>query len=520
MFKQSQKNETEVKRGLLTTVFLVITVFVAFQAVRQNNPLLIGGIITFPLLAWLLGNPSALLVGLFLTGAAGLLLPGLPGGLTLRHLFQAVIIGWAIIYTALSGVRGREKDPVTAILFLFLLNLALIMAVRGFGLGALGGSVYGGTAYILLALNFLFYSAAIKINLEEKHLRLIFFGTLICSVIPFLAQVSVYVTGGGTAFLSNFIKIYEVKAVSDALMEGQTSGDVRWASISGIRQALITIALVLPAVRKRKPVFWGLIAIAFYAALVTGFRGQIIGMGAVVFAWLIYDSKNRKQTFFGLLALGLLGWVLALVVIPFLPLMAQRALSFLPFATDRIADKMMLRGAEGSIDFRIDIWKMAWDELPRYLLIGRGFVEDITQFAWLQGHWYQSVDFFYYMHNYHSGPLSLLVDFGLAGLVLGVAFMWVVASRSVKTVRRFCIGKNDLIARYYAFLTIQFIYFCFSYFFIFGDVRESFPFMILVAVQLKIFGRELQRRDALPAERVPSVSAKGGYAAGRNLPVR
>jgi hypothetical protein len=502
----NQTNETTLKRGLLTVAFIAAAVMISFQAVRQNNPLLIMAIFLFPVAVWMIGNPSALLVALFLTTAAKLALPGLPGGLTFSHLLQLTIIGWSIVYTALSGIKSKGRDPVSTIFFLFLLNMLLIIFVRGTGMSITGGATYGGGGYIRMAISLLFYSAATKIHLTEKQIRLILFGMLICSTVPLLAQWSIKATGGATGFLSNFISMSS-SDVAEGSYLAKEDALVRW-NTGGLNTTLMMAALVVPAIRKRTLLSWGLIAVAVYLNLMSGFRGRMIGQGVILFVWLVYDSKNRQATFFKLAALGVLGWVVVLVILPVLPLAAQRALSFLPFVSEHITDPSVARTAQGSIDFRVDIWDMAWKEVPKYLLIGRGFSEDITQFAWLQRYWYQSVEFFYYMHNYHSGPLSLLLDFGLAGLFLGVAFMWKVSRNAWTGVRRFCAGRNDFISKYYAFLTIQFTYMCISFFLIFGDVREGFPTLILMAVQLYILKRFFLEQSEQVA--VEAVQGLGG----------
>jgi O-antigen ligase len=55
-------------------------------------------------------------------------------------------------------------------------------------------------------------------------------------------------------------------------------------------------------------------------------------------------------------------------------------------------------------------------------LIGRGLTFDVMSVAWMRPEFYMTPDFFFVSHGYHNGPLTLLVDFGLAGLITMTAF--------------------------------------------------------------------------------------------------
>jgi hypothetical protein len=240
-----------------------------------------------------------------------------------------------------------------------------------------------------------------------------------------------------------------------------------------------------------------LLGLAAFLATMTGFRGQTMGLMFVVFVWLIYDSKNRKQTFFALLGIGFVGWLAAIALLPNLPESTQRSLSFLPLAKERIADPLLLRSAQASIDWRVEVWKVAWANVPRYLLVGRGLTFAVTGWSWLQGSAYASTDFNYANHNYHSGPLSLLVDYGLPGFICGTGFMITIVVQAWRGVKRFCAGRNDLPSRYYVFLTVQLTWAVVAYFFIFGHASESIPVMVLSAALLFIFRREFLRIESV-----------------------
>jgi hypothetical protein len=486
-------NEHEVRRFLLTAILFIGTVIAGFFAVRLNHPLLMIAIPLVPLVAWLIGEPSALLLTLFLVNYSSISLPGLPGGLTLVNFFQAIMIGWALINGALNKNRFFTLTKEKGVILLFFVHSLLIIAVRGFGMSIGRGQTFGGGAYVYLFLSIFFYLAASQIPLKEKHIRILFWGGIVLSLIPLLVQLSIYFSGGATYYLTRFFSV-NTSSVVDAVMSGEEDvGSVRFSAVSGLRTVLLMVALVVPAVRRRKVLSWGLVGAAVLMTLTSGFRSSLVGVGALVFMWLLYESNNRWRTFFMLAGLGLIGWLIALAVIPVLPDTFQRTLSFLPLAREWV-DPRVLMDAQNSVDFRLGIWELAWRRVPEYLLIGRGMTVEISQWAWLQSSSYRNPEFFFATHNYHSGPLSLLVDFGLPGFILFTSFLIMVCVKAWKGVNQSCAGRNDLISRFYAFLTIQVTYKVVAFYLIYGDIKKAIPGLLLDVVLLMAVRRELERQ--------------------------
>ena len=70
-----------------------------------------------------------------------------------------------------------------------------------------------------------------------------------------------------------------------------------------------------------------------------------------------------------MIILGILLYVIILAIAPNLPDVAQRAISFVPNiqVSERVA-----ADAEGSVEWRIEIWEYCLSQVKDYLLIGRG----------------------------------------------------------------------------------------------------------------------------------------------------
>ena len=500
-------DELKVKRGLSILFFVGVAVALPFLALKTHNPLFYVLFFALPLGAWFVSNPAAMLIALYFASYARIVLPGLPGGLELLDFFQMLVVGWGILHLSISQKRQKKSDMPGMFIILFFLNMLLIIAVRGFGMGSLGGSQYGGKAYILLTIAFLFYFAAPQVHLKERHIRLLFWGAFICSWIPAIVQASMYITGGATWVVAQFFDLSSRAMVSAVELGGQTE-TVRWSEAYHIAQVVLMIALIVPGIRRRRVISLGLVALAGFLILITGFRGQLIWLGVMCFWWMIYNSEKRMATLGIFILLGVVGWLAVLATVSYLSFPMQRALSFLPLVADRMSDPDALMQAQKSFDFRLEVWDLAWKNIPQYLLIGRGLLMDITGWAWLQASWYGRPEFFYDFHAYHSGLYSLLIDFGLFGLVAGTGFMLAVCSRAWQSVRKYCGRRKDLLSAFYVFLTIRFSYSVIAFFLVYGSVKLNFSTIILNAVLLKIFARELVQRQKREEEHLVPASVE------------
>jgi hypothetical protein len=103
-----------------------------------------------------------------------------------------------------------------------------------------------------------------------------------------------------------------------------------------------------------------------------------------------------------------------------LPLSFQRSLSWVPFAD---ISSLASRSASGTTAWRFDVWRQVWELLPKYWLIGRGFALQASDFYVLSYSREASIEWAVTTHNYHSGPLSMLIDLGIFGLLFGSGIM-------------------------------------------------------------------------------------------------
>jgi hypothetical protein len=142
--------------------------------------------------------------------------------------------------------------------------------------------------------------------------------------------------------------------------------------------------------------------------------------------------------------------------------------------------------------------------VPEFLLLGRGIVTDVISLAWMRREFYVTPEFYYEMKSYHSGPLSLLLDFGLPGLIAGTLFFVSVCTEGWAFLRRSKPDYGDLIWRFYLYSLISASVSALSFFLLTGDVRASIPLFVVDAIVLRLVRKHLaatRKTETVPASR-------------------
>src|SRR5208337_1992794 len=79
--------------------------------------------------------------------------------------------------------------------------------------------------------------------------------------------------------------------------------------------------------------------------------------------------------------------------------------------------------------WRFDMWKALLPQVPKHLLLGKGYAFSSNQFQLLEGHdaaiqtTFEDEQFAAVVGGYHSGPLSVILVFGIWG-VIGLVWFW------------------------------------------------------------------------------------------------
>ena len=159
------------------------------------------------------------------------------------------------------------------------------------------------------------------------------------------------------------------------------------------------------------------------AAFFAGFRSVMIIL-LMIFAFQFYFEGLMRTHFLPIVVgLAICGVAPILLFSESMPISVQRAISFLPVNVD----SEVLVDAKASSDWRFDMWAVVFQELPKYLIVGKGYAIDPDEItaaadAARMGTSISEFEGSMIAGDYHSGPLSVIIPFGIAG---SVAFIWI-----------------------------------------------------------------------------------------------
>jgi hypothetical protein len=350
------------------------------------------------------------------------------------------------------------------------------MGARGTGLRILGSATWGGTPYISIIVSVLFLLLVVpRLYLSTKQLRLIVFG------------------GVGIGIFSTFLKYAGfVSEVADT----ESVGAVRLSWLTPLAFSLA------PLVALKLRVFWRYLLMAAVVAMMamTGYRSKMVGMMVVFWLFELCRRKEKKSWLGFSVVAGLALWIFVIGISSFLPRGMQRAVSFVPGAQ---IDMMVAMDAQHSIDWRVEIWNYAWEDLDRYWLIGRGVAFDVLAaiedlgLAAGSGNTFQA----YHTHTYHSGPITALIDFGVPGALVLLGFMIAAGKYLVRHAKKI-MTIDTFEARYVLYLCVSLLWQFIAFWFVFGDVygiARMFMSFSVIVVLLQTVNRDSdsQGPDAL-----------------------
>jgi hypothetical protein len=361
---------------------------------------------------------------------------------------------------------------------LFLGGVVLVTAEYrgGIGIRALGGGSYGGRYYVYIFAAIAGYFALTSETIPFRKAKKLSDWFFLSGISAALGNL-VYTLGPFFYFL--FVIIQPGVAVSQAQGE---EGVTRIERISGLAPACIAMLCFLMAhfgIRGlfdiarpwRLLILFGTIGAAFFA----GFRSIMVILFLLFAIQFYLEGLMRTHYLPIVLALGAFGCLPILLFSSSMPPSVQRAISFLPVNVD----SDILQDAQGSAEWRFGMWSVMTKEIPKYLIMGRGYAINpeelmaVTQQARLG---LQTEDYEASMlaGDYHSGPLSVIIPFGVFG---SIGFIWLLIAgfRVLSWNRRY---GDPRLRRINTTLLAYYITYCISFFFIFGALNTELPIFL------------------------------------------
>ncbi len=488
-------------QSIIALIGVLVVVGIAAYGFTTQGYFVHLTLLAAPIFIFLINSPAnwfVLIVGLT---QSKLVFPGLPQGLHVVHVFIAGFSALMLARVIILKPGGARFKPYEYFLIAFTLVIIVTAAVRGLGIRGLGGASWGGMAYIKLFITAAFLLAARQVTLKPKQIRWAIILMLLFSTLPLIAQLIFTFSDGSIYHQYAFVEAY-VGGLISSLEASQSGGMVRYQMAGSVAGSIVLFALILiPARGLNKGLLAFFMLIAFVLIGFTGFRGQVLWLIGTLVLYTYFNSnlkfRRSRMVMIGMGTMAAL--LLCYPLIPYMPGAMQRALSWLPMAP--IPWDIKYEASQSS-SVRTVVWEMAWDEVPNYLLIGKGFTVNPGDLMAISVRTDWALNAFL-SHNYHSGPLSLVLDTGLFGFIFGTAFMITAAFEMYRRQRE--IAGPPLMQRAYNYFLVQVLYSVPAYYLIFGDVRESFPIMFInLAVMIVIYNSSEKVRDQIPTATAPS----------------
>ena len=356
----------------------------------------------------------------------------IPGQPPVWVLLAALSLGIAVVSRTL---RQRSDFLWVRSLAIPLLALVLIVGVtvciRGVGSRALGSELWGAKRYMGVFGAILGYFALTSSAIPPARARWLaglFFLSGVTAIFSDLAFA------GGPAFYFLFL-LFPTDVAFNQAMSADTLQ--RYTGMAWMAQAGYWFMLLQYGIRGvldlRRPWRLGIFVGLFGLGLFGGFRSSIILFGLLFLTQFWFERLLRTKLFV-FVSLGAL--LLGAGVVGFaerLPMSVQRSLSFLPIQVHPTARQ----DAQGTLEWRLQMWRVVLPEVPQYLWVGKGYTFSSTDFLLTQEAIRRGMFTLYedtlVSGNYHNGILSLLVPFGLAGSLAFATFClagWRVLNRN------------------------------------------------------------------------------------------
>jgi len=369
----------------------------------------------------------------------------LPGQPFLWMLLTAVSCFFTLLIRTLN--RGKMESLGVRSVTAPLLLLALITYITcrfsgGIGSQALGSEVYGGKRYFYLwgAIAGYFVLSSVPVPSEKRQLLAGLF---------FLSSVTAGLSNLAFVLGHNFYFLFALFPVEWAMLQAMTEQQLGIATrIGGLGPsslALVYFILVRYGIRGtfnlRYPWRFPMFIVAMVLGMFSGYRATLVLALLMCVMQFILEGLHKTKY----LAILLVGIVfIATTTLPFanrFPLAIQRCLTLLPLDLDRSA----VEEARGSTQWRLEMWRQVIPDIPEYLLRGKGFAIDPKDLYFSQQNISLRATAPYegalVAGDYHNGPLTLIIPFGIWGVM---AFGWFCAASIRLLWRNFRYGEESI----------------------------------------------------------------------------
>jgi hypothetical protein len=369
----------------------------------------------------------------------------LPGRPTIAMVLTGITLGMAVVKRAM--LRQPISIPARAIaaplIVIGIVVFATALLTGGMGGRALGGELWGARRYAGVFVGVFGFFALSTTPIPPQRAMLLV-GLFTLSGTTAAASDIAYALDWNYLFLLFATELAFLQAAGDQIVGSfvRLTG-VCWAAWAVFNYLLLRFGLrgIIDLSRPWRLVF---AAAALFGTLLGGYRSYII-LTALLCGFLFFlEGLHRTKVPLIALVCLVLGSAVILPNTRLLPLAVQRSLSVLPFLD---VDPVARRDAQGTLDWRLEMWKTVIPEVPRYLLLGKGFAYSgtdyyLTQEAVRRGMIFKSYEDALISGNYHNGILTVIIPFGIWGIL---AFTWFCLASLWALIRNYRYGDPAVI---------------------------------------------------------------------------
>jgi hypothetical protein len=178
-----------------------------------------------------------------------------------------------------------------------------------------------------------------------------------------------------------------------------------------------------------------------FVGFLGGFRSVFVTYVLVFISQFYFERLYRTRLLPLMILVGILTAAMLLPMVDRLPLSLQRTLSVLPVQVD----PAVRFSADASSEWRVEMWKLLLPEIPRYLLLGKGFGLNAREMELLsdlqKSGRANSMEVALLASDYHNGPLTVIIPFGIFGVL---AFVWFLVASLRALYRNYRYGEAAL----------------------------------------------------------------------------
>ena len=486
-------NRYRIYAAYLFAIPLALILGILASSPDELTFMLVGMLLCFLALPLFIKWHHAMLIVFWNSAFSAFFLPGQP---TFWLLFALLSFGLSV----LSHVMGRRQflrvpEMTRPLLFMAAVVVCTAWYRGGIGIRILGGAANGGKNYIYLLgaiMGYFALTAGPIPVLKSRMMAGLFFASGTTSVLSNIA----YALGPGF-----YIVYYLVPA---GLAMDQAASDYTGSidRIQGLSSASIAGLCFLLAHYGIRGLFnvartWRLVFLCLTvgAGFFAGYR-TTLALLFLIFAFQFdFEGLARTRFFPVVVGLAIAGFVSLLVFVNRMPLAVQRAASFLPVNVESdIRDQAM-----GSANWRFQMWALVWKDVPRYLVIGKGYSIDPAEIESTAEGIRRGILNNYeepmLVGDYHNGPLSVIIPFGMVG---SVAFVWVLIAGFRVLYSNYRHGDARL-RQINSVLLAYYLAYCVSFFLIFGALNtQLFNFLGAVGFGVSLNGGVVRKPRLLP----------------------